>query len=308
MSLFIDKKCKLFIVLVCFAWQVQAQQQPMFSHYWVNGLAINPAYAGSRDRISGVLTYRNQWSQVNGAPVTQTLGLHAPVLNKKMGVGINIVNDAIGISKNLSITSAYSYRLKLAKGILQMGLQASIYNFRNNWTEIETTQENDPSFSLGDESFWKPNFGVGAFWKTSNYFIGLSIPILVPHNLNSNNTVNGAKLYQHYFLTSGALFNISPKLDIKPLMMVKYVNGAPIQFDANAMLIFNKAFWFGGGLRSRDGIIVSMQYHTRKSIWLGYSYEYPLTDLSLVTNGSHEIFIGLDYHKVKAKIFSPRYF
>ena len=305
---FIDKYIVIIFLLLNFSAALKAQQQPMFSHYLVNGLAINPAYAGSREAISGVLTYRNQWTQIEGAPVTQTLGVHGPTLNKKVGLGLNIVNDVIGISKNFSLVTSYSYRIKLSKGYLRLGLQAGIFNYRNNWSEIVTTDEADAAFSGGDESLWKPNLGAGVYWNNKKFFAGFSIPILMPHELNINNSENGAKLYQHYYLTAGTLLNIGPKFQFKPSFLVKYVEGAPVQADLNAMFIFNKAFWIGGSYRSEDGLVFTTQFHTKKSIWFGYAYDYPLTDLNLVTKGSHEIFIGIDYQKLKEKILSPRYF
>ncbi|UZR98278.1 PorP/SprF family type IX secretion system membrane protein [Chondrinema litorale] len=305
---YIDRYIGIILISFCFCAQVKAQQQQMYSHYTANGLAINPAYTGSRDAVSGVLSYRNQWSQIDGAPVTQTLGVHAPVWHKKIGLGLNIVNDVIGISKNFSLMSTYSYRLKLKSGYLRFGVQAGVVNYRNNWSEVITTDEVDAAFSGGDESFWKPNFGAGLYFNNQKFFAGLSVPVLIPHQLNDNNPVNGAKLYQHYFFTAGTLLGLSPKLQLKPSFLIKYVEGAPVQADLNAMFIFNKAFWFGGSYRTKDGVVFTMQYHTKKMLWIGYAYDYPLTDLNLVTKGSHEIFIGIDYQKLKSKILSPRYF
>lgn len=305
---YIDRYISIILITCCFCIHANAQQQQMYSHYTVNGLAINPAYAGSRDAISGVLSYRNQWSQIEGAPVTQTLGVHAPVLRKKIGLGLNIVNDVIGISKNFTLMSTYSYRLKLKSGYLRFGVQAGIVNYRNNWSEVITTDEVDVVFSGGDESFWKPNFGAGLYFNNKKFFAGLSVPVLIPHDLNDNNPVNGAKLYQHYFFTAGTLLGLSSKLELKPSFLIKYVEGAPVQADLNAMFIFNKAFWIGGSYRTKDGVVFTTQYHTKKMLWIGYAYDYPLTDLNLVTKGSHEIFIGIDYQKLKSKILSPRYF
>ncbi|MEM1135283.1 MAG: type IX secretion system membrane protein PorP/SprF [Bacteroidota bacterium] len=304
----IDKYTLIFLVLIGMYLPVYGQQQPMFSHYLVNGLAINPAYAGSRDAVSGVLSYRNQWVQIPGAPTTQTFGIHAPVMQKKIGLGLNIVNDQIGISKNLSMMTSYSYRLKLRSGFLRLGFQGGIVNFQNNWSEVVTAQEGDITFSQGNESFWKPNFGVGAYWNNKKFFAGFSVPVLLSHELSPNNPENEAMLFKHYFFTTGTLLTLSPQVNFKPSVLLKYVAGAPLQADLNAMFIFRKAFWIGGSFRTRDGIVLSTQFHTKKSIWFGYAYDYPLTPLQQVTSGSHEIFIGIDYQKLKSKILSPRYF
>ena len=50
--------------------KVLAQQDKMYSQYMFNMMALNPAYAGSRDVLSATGLYRNQWVNVDGAPKT----------------------------------------------------------------------------------------------------------------------------------------------------------------------------------------------------------------------------------------------
>lgn len=71
------KKIYLAIVVALFAGKVQAQQDPHYTQYMYNMNVVNPAYAGSKESISGGLLYRQQWSGLEGAPKTATFSLHS---------------------------------------------------------------------------------------------------------------------------------------------------------------------------------------------------------------------------------------
>ena len=93
-----------------------AQQDAMYSMYMFNGLAVNPAYAGSRETISLTALYRNQWTGLEGAPKTAVLVGHAPLLNDKIGLGLSITSDNISIFNMMIISASYAYRINIKKG------------------------------------------------------------------------------------------------------------------------------------------------------------------------------------------------
>ena len=83
-----------FILLSCSS--VLGQQLPQFTQYMYNTVSINPAYAGSRETLSIVALHRTQWVGINGGPTTQTLSIHAPTRNEKVGIGVSFINDKLG--------------------------------------------------------------------------------------------------------------------------------------------------------------------------------------------------------------------
>ena len=66
-------KYSLILMLGMVSLQSLAQQEAMFTHYFMNSLAINPAYAGSRDAMTLTALNRSQWSGFTGAPKTQSI-------------------------------------------------------------------------------------------------------------------------------------------------------------------------------------------------------------------------------------------
>ena len=152
----------LLLIMLLFSVSTFAQQQSMFTKYMFNTLAFNPAYAGSRGALSANLLYRNQWMGLEGAPVTQTLGIHSPI-KPRVSAGLIIVNDKIGPTSSTGVNAIYAYGMEFGKGKLSVGFQAGALNWRADWDKLRyrDPQTIDDAFSGGNESKWFPNFGAG---------------------------------------------------------------------------------------------------------------------------------------------------
>src|SRR5687768_1514885 len=114
-----------------------AQQAPMFTHYMNNTLVVNPGYAGSRDALTITALHRSQWVDFKGAPVTQTITMHAPLRNEHLGIGLSVLNDKIGPANNTSLIADFAYRLKLTeKSKLAFGVSAGANIYQANLSEL----------------------------------------------------------------------------------------------------------------------------------------------------------------------------
>ena len=92
-----------------------AQQLPQFTQYMYNTIPINPAYAGSRGALSIVGLNRNQWGGFDGGPQTQTLSIHSPLRNEKIGLGLSLINDKSGFENFTYVYADFSYTIKTSK-------------------------------------------------------------------------------------------------------------------------------------------------------------------------------------------------
>ncbi|MEM7039120.1 MAG: PorP/SprF family type IX secretion system membrane protein, partial [Bacteroidota bacterium] len=107
--------------------ETQAQQDPMFSQYMFNRLVINPAYAGSREQLSAVVIARQQWTGWEGAPRTQSFGIHTPTVDQRHGLGLSVVNDRVGYTDNLLLNFNYAFRIKMGlRSTLALGMNAGM--------------------------------------------------------------------------------------------------------------------------------------------------------------------------------------
>ena len=330
------KNLTLILFLLLGGIAVQAQQDALFTKYMFNSLVYNPAYAGYYDHLYAGVLYRNQWEGVNGAPTTQTLTMHTPLKQQKVGVGLNLVNDAIGPIDETRANLSYSYRIPLGgSNTLAIGLQGGLSYWRADFGQLNLQEVNDDAFSEGNPTKFLPNFGAGILFYNQTFYVGASSPQLIEHDLREENinTLPFARQYRHYYFAAGAAFPLGGKhLVFKPSLLVKNVGllanlskdeefqnvGAPTEFDIDLSLMFYEQFQVGLSFRSAveafddrssyDSADIWMSYLLNNGLRFGAAFDYPLNALNSVTNGSFEIMVGYQFNYEVAKVVTPRYF
>ena len=288
--------------------QASAQQQVMFTQYMFNGLAINPAYAGSHDHATATFLAREQWVGLDGAPSSQTFSLHSPInASGSASLGGLVIHDKIGVTNQTTAYLAYAYRIRFeGSARLAFGLQAGVSNYNSRLSQISGT---DPTFASGDININRPNFGAGVYFNTNRFYAGISVPQMVRSRLDVNNSDSDSRLERHYFATVGYVFDLNQDLKLKPNLLIKYVDNAPVEFDINANLLIKELFWVGLSYRSFDSFDALFQVQVSKQFQFGYSYDFATTtDLRRVNSGSHEIMLQYNFVFGKKRIISPRYF
>ncbi|SNS86974.1 type IX secretion system membrane protein, PorP/SprF family [Ekhidna lutea] len=295
----------LLILFACVGQIVIAQQQAMFTQYMFNGLAINPAYAGSHESISATALARVQWVGIDGAPTTQTFSIHSPIPGRNIGLGAFIAHDKLGVTEQNTLYLSYAYMMQTGKGTLSFGLQGGLRSSSVNYSDLVV---NDPNLQANQNEM-SPNFGAGLFYSTDRFYAGASLPVIVNNEVGSNdNSDFSSKEIRHFFATAGYIFDLSPVLKLKPSGLIKSVSGAPIEMDVNANLIINDRVWFGLSYRSFDSIDFLFDLQINPQLRFGYAYDYTTSDLGQANSGSHEFMINYRFVFAKSKIVTPRYF
>ncbi|MCF6366142.1 MAG: type IX secretion system membrane protein PorP/SprF [Bacteroidales bacterium] len=308
------KKTIIIILFTIVGYSAHAQQDAMFTHYMFNTIAVNPAYAGSRDALTITGLHRSQWVGFDGAPTTQTLTLHTPILNQNSGIGLSFINDKIGPTNTTSFYVDFSYRIKVSeKAKLAFGLKGGMNMMNHNLTDLSLTEQNDPAFINDVQSKLLPNFGFGMYYYTDKFYAGVSVPKLLENNFITNSTsgtTNLASEKRHYFLIAGSVFDLNEEIKFRPTAFMKVTNGAPIEGDITASFIFNEKFWLGAMFRTGDAVGLLAGVNITDQLALGYSFDWSYANTTMKYNGgSHELMLRYDFiYKTEEKIRSPRYF
>lgn len=275
----------------------------------MNGLSINPAYAGSRDVFSLTAMSRHQWVGFEGAPTMYSLGVHMPLRNEKIGIGLIANNESVGIENSTGLYGNYAYRIRLGNGKLAFGLKAGFDLVKEQQDKITLHDTNsDAAFDGINESLFLPNFGFGMYFSNTDYFAGISIPSLLSYDPNgkvSNPALNNYNL----LFTGGYLWQISDGFKLKPSTLVKYKYQSPVQYDINVNGIFfkNDLLWVGVSYRIKESIVGLIEIQLSRKFRLGYSYDYSMGPLKGYNNGSHEIMIRYEWRD-KIDTLNPLYF
>jgi type IX secretion system PorP/SprF family membrane protein len=294
---------------------LQAQQDPMYTHYMDNTLIVNPAYAGSRDALTVTALYRSQWVDFKGAPVNQTITMHAPLQNQHIGLGLAISNDKIGPINNSSIVGDFAYRMNLSKkSTLALGLSAGINIFQANLSALQLNQQSDPTFQNNISNHITPNVGFGAYYYREHFYAGVSSSNLLQNNYSSITQANGNALIgqqqRSYYLIAGAVFNLGDNVAFKPTTLVKVTAAAPIEIDVTASFIIMKRLLLGAMYRTGDAVGALVGFYATPQFYLGYSYDFSYgLKTPLYNMGSHEIILRYDFLRFdKKQVHTPRYF
>ncbi len=304
------------LVMMLVNLRVDAQQEPMYTQYMFNTLNINPGYAGSRDAISVYLLSRSQWVGFDGAPSSQTMAIHSPFYSDKIGIGASFTYDVVGPVKSAYFNVNYAYRFRITEtSRLSLGLKGGINNYTLGLTDLNLVDDSDQSFSSNTVRRFLPNVGIGVYFFSQKYYIGLSIPKLFETEISGEN-LQSLSVFQkerrHYFLISGYVFKLNDMFKLKPSILAKVVAGSPLSVDINANILYNEMFWFGLMYRVDDSVGALLQYRMSNNLSIGYSYDLPVSKLRSYNAGSHEIMISFDFEttrtKKNKKIMSPRYF
>lgn len=312
MALFKDNIVKYLMVgiILLISSNLFAQQQYMFTQYMFNGLAINPAYAGSHESLTLTAVARKQWVNFPGAPSTQTFSAHSPLKFSRVSVGGTLYHDQIGALNQTGASAIYAYRIPIGKGHLSMAIQGGVYHYSTNYTDlniINNTSDTDPEFAQNTSQF-APNVGTGLYYHTDNYYLGFSIPQLIKNIPAWNSGTGGIDNIKHYFLHGGYVFDLSKDLKLKPNFLIKAVTGAPVEIDLNANLLIKNMFWVGFSYRSLESIDAILQLQLNDQLQFGYSYDFGTGGIGNYNAGSHELMLSYRIKTKKEIILTPRYF
>lgn len=288
-----------------------AQQDPQFTQYMFNLLALNPAYAGSSERVSLKALSRHQWVGFEGAPTTQTLTLHSPVFHESFALGGTIMRDAHGPITQYTFMVDAAYRIFMGESKLAFGLKGGLNLFQGKFADLNPQTAGDQVFQQNVNSKVDPQFGFGIMWYSDRHYLGLSTPKLLRTEFFETDSlafVSSPGQRSHYFLTGGYVFDLGLYHKFKPTFLVKAVEGAPVSFDLSANVLFFEKFWLGTMYRHKDSIGLMAQYHISDDFTAGYAYDITLSPLRNYSGGSHEIMLGYEFGNKLKGIRSPRYF
>lgn len=301
----------LVILSVLFAGKTFAQQDPMYTQYMENMMTINPAYAGSKDILSMMVVSRDQWVTMADAPDTRTFMLHSPISNTNMGLGLSFLYDRIGPIRQTGLYFDYSYTLRFSnQRNLALGLKAGVNFYEAGLTDLLTNDPNDPVFANDINRNFLPNFGVGAFYHTDRYYLGLAIPKLIKNAINKNDfSVEHLNREQiHIFFMAGYVFDVNRIIKFKPSVLSRFVINSPISFDLNSTFMIYDRLWLGAMYRIGDSFGGLFQIQVNDHLKIGYSYDLPISRLGFYNKGTHEVMVSLDFGFGRGRVRSPRYF
>jgi len=275
-----------------------AQQDPVYTQYMNNLMSVNPAYTGVRGVGSISSIFRKQWLGIPNSPTTSSLTFSSPIDSLHTGLGFDFIFDDIGKAvSNTSLFANYSYRIQVAPSTqLSFGLKGGFNYIQAMFSRLDRIHLDD-SYILdyGDFNHLMPNFGVGLFLYSNNYYVGLSVPRLLENKYNKKDISRSAtsREERHYLLQAAYIYQLSPEVTFKPGFTTILVSGAPATADFDFSFLFYDKVWFGAMYRISDGPGAYAHFQV-ENLKIGFSYDYS-SRLRNYQSGTFEIMLRYDF-------------
>ncbi len=287
-----------------------AQNYPVYSQYLLDGLVINPAYAGTREALAVSLSFRKKSMNIEGEPVMGTFSMHSPLKNDRIALGMMAHYQTYGVTTKASIFGHYAFHIKTSRGRWSLGIKAGADMVNNDYYNVPTVDP-DPAFTDAVSSFTLPNIGVGVYYSSEAFFAGLAVPEMFSYKENSANS--GYEIYHdyanYYFMaTAGGLFRFTEGFMFKPSTLVRYSVNNPLLVDLNGNFIISDFLWSGASWRLGEEVLVGIvELQLSQQLKMGYAYEYNLGSISTFVGGTHELALRFEFGKTVSAA-NPRYF
>jgi len=309
-----------------------AQAKPSYTQYILNSYILNPAVTGIENYTDIKLSNRNQWTGINGAPVTTYFSIHAPIgktdlrttatsfgvpgedpRGKRLweeytppdphhGIGFTAMNDKAGYINRWSLNATYAYHKPLGvKTTLSAGFSAGFTSVNLDRSKIEwaNLDPNDPAIgiSTGELKKLKPEIGAGLWLYSAQYFLGVSVLNIIPGKAKFvTNDKYGTSYTPNYFVTAGYRFSLTDEVMMMPSVMFQYWQPQLGGLHTNVKFQYLDKVWVGGGYRFSNlisGYSALAGLNVSNTLNVSYSYEVATTSrLRTYTGNTHEIMLG----------------
>jgi len=287
-----------------------------YSQYYIgytqvfrNEILINPAYAASKDNFIFSGNVRQQWTGIENAPSTKSMSVYGPIPRFKIGVGLNIVNDRIGITKQNLYNLVYAYNLNLKDSKFSFGINMGLKSINADFNELLLESNRDVNFNESSKRHNLPFFGLGTYFEKENYSIGLSLPYFLDNAILTRTEAVPAENKLFFFLTGAVLTKLNSGMSIKSGVLVKGMFDSNIEIDLVETLYINDAWSFGISYKSLNSIGIIAEYGYNKQLYISYSYDFYTSILFYNQSGSHEITLTYILNRKRDKLqINPRYF
>lgn len=301
------------------------QQVAQYSQYMFNALYINPGYAGYRGTLNLHSYYRSQWTGMPGGPRTLALSADMRAVSDKVGLGINIMNDRVGLEKRLYAYANYAYRLRVGwdpENRLAFGIGIGAIHSAFDNAGVRTDQQEPVHI----ENSFLPDARFGVFYSNNVFFAGIGMDNLISRLVfNQGSTSTRIPPVTQYYLNTGGIVPLAPEILLKPSMLLKNANNAAHRawtVDLNTAVMFAEQFTLGLTYRTAlssgralspdlpkpNSIIALAEFVAGEQLRIGYSFDFALSRVSNQVGSTHEISLGYTLSRGTQRMRTPRYF
>ncbi|MFY9309981.1 MAG: PorP/SprF family type IX secretion system membrane protein [Bacteroidia bacterium] len=284
---------------------VYAQQLGMYSHYFYKPMLYNPAFAGYDNTTNALLLHRNQWTDFKGAPRLTIFTMDGSLIDNKVGIGMCLTSDRKGITNRTTGNLSYSYGISLNDDTrILFGLSLGVVYQSLDFSRTQVENNADPNLfsDLQRKTAFDGNAGVAFVWKGLE--AGIAVPQIMQNKISYQDYTNVRGYYtmaRHYMASVKYKISVAEEkgISIAPQGFVRFVPGAPLQYDGVLTFDWKDKFWLGATYKSGYAVSGNAGFYVHKQLSVGYSYDIVIGSIGSYSGMAHEVMINFKFAQNK---------
>ncbi len=248
---------------ILFSNHVWAQVLPLNAQYFQNRYLANPSMAGIDQGFNINGSLRKQWSNIPGAPVTQSITLDKQA--DKIGWGVNIYNEKSGGLQRTKAVGTFAYHLPLNSDSqkLNFGISFGTSQDKLDLSSITNSDINDPAIARFNDRGYYLDGDFGLSYTSENLTVESAIPnlrsVFRKDDLNFVDKPTFYAAVSYRFLLGSDMNSVT----LVPKGVVRGIKGFDSLWDAGLNATF-----------INDKLSAIMMYHSTKNITFGIGAAY----------------------------------
>lgn len=300
------KKCVHIVILVLalvFSQEARAQYDVLFSHYFDMETSFNPGAAGKETQLNIGAAYAMDLAGFEHNPQTAYIAADMPFLlmNTTHGVGLQFMNDKLGLFNHMRISAQYANKQRLFGGTLSVGVQAGLLTEKFDGSGVDAEVSSDPALASSAVDGNALDLSAGIYYTRKQFYVGISALHLTSPKVELGER-NELQIDRTYYATAGYTFKLNnPYYQLKTSALGRY-DGVAYRADITARMVYTNDTknMYGGLTYSPTNSVTLLAGMTIQGINVGYGYEFYTNGIN-PGNGSHELFVGykMDLNLIK---------
>ena len=273
-----------------------AQQEPLFTQYYVNNMVINPAVSGSKAYNPLIIQTRQQWLGFKGAPLTSNISYNG-ILNNRSAMGGYLMFDKAFPTTQATLHLNYAYHIPLdyEKVNLSFGLGSKVMYHNLDFNIDDLPVGYDQAFSASSYDKVLGDASSGVYLYGDNFYTGFSVSNMFQSSFNtpvSGSAYSNIELRNYYGMGAYVFKIINNDWQLEPSFLIRKMQFQSSITDLTTRVIYLKNTWAGLTYRTNGTAIFAFGFGAN-NINISYSYDHTfIGEIMKYTYGTHELGIS----------------
>ncbi|MEM1136652.1 MAG: PorP/SprF family type IX secretion system membrane protein [Bacteroidota bacterium] len=284
-----------FLITFLLTANLNAQELPVFSQKFNNGLIYNPSQAGLHSGAVDI-SYQRQWSGLDRSINNLYAGLQNHFADGRIGITANVFREKFNLLSTNFISAGAAYHLPFGNNSgLSMGVSVEYANINLDLNNVNISQENDPLIQ-NFPGYNHIDFGFGFTLSLQHFQIGAS-SVRFAQFLNTEDAVEKDYFPAMISGFSSYRFLLADENSwLEPRIHYRLVDNQLNILDVGLYFTYNNLITAGASYRNNATISGSVGVHLQ-DFTIAYSRQTLSNEFSSDLGGSDEITLRYTFNE-----------